>query len=70
MKNPVIQVINEDNCEIVYSLCVKGTSFRPKVFETGKYTIKVGPSGTTKMRVLENAGALMDDKIRVINAAF
>lgn len=42
MENPVVQVIDESNGEIVYTLRIKGSEFRPKVFAKGKYTIKVG----------------------------
>ena len=40
--NQVVQLINERNNEIVYTIRVKGSSFKPKVFENGTYTIKVG----------------------------
>ena len=40
--NQVVQLINERNNEIVYTIRVKGSSFKPKVFENGNYTIKVG----------------------------
>ena len=40
--NPVVQVIDESSDEIVYTLRIKGNSFRPKVFRKGSYTIKVG----------------------------
>ena len=42
MKNPVVQVINEKNNEIVYTLRINGTKFLPKVLEPGIYTIKIG----------------------------
>ncbi|MEX2514347.1 MAG: alkaline phosphatase D family protein [Cyclobacteriaceae bacterium] len=41
VQNPVVQVINDQNGEIEYSLRVKGKNFRPKVFEKGKYTLKI-----------------------------
>lgn len=40
--NQVVQLINERNNETVYTIRVKGSSFKPKVFENGNYTIKVG----------------------------
>jgi len=52
MANPVVQIIDESNDEIVYTLRINGTSFRPKVFKTGRYTIKVGEQGTQKMKTL------------------
>ncbi len=40
--NAVVQVINETTNEIEYTLRLKGTSFRPPIFEKGKYTVRVG----------------------------
>ncbi len=46
MINPVIQVIDEDTGEAVYTLRVRGASWRPKVFtRTGTYTLRVGEPG-------------------------
>jgi hypothetical protein len=53
MEDPVVQVIDEFNDEIVYTLRIKGTIFeKPKVFRTGLYTIKVGELGTTDEKVV------------------
>jgi hypothetical protein len=41
-KNPVVQVIDEANGEVVYTIRVLGESFRPKVFKQGTYTLKIG----------------------------
>ena len=46
--NQVVQLINERNNEIVYTIRVKGSSFKPKVFENGTYTIKVGEKKNKK----------------------
>jgi len=46
--NPVVQVVDESNGEIVYTLRINGTSFRPKVFKDGTYTIHVGEGETRK----------------------
>ena len=40
--NQVVQIINETNNEVVYTLRINGNSFKPKVFEIGSYTIKIG----------------------------
>ncbi len=40
--DPVVQVLQEPSGELLYSLRIQGTRFRPKVFALGKYTIKVG----------------------------
>lgn len=52
MTDPVVQIIDEANGEITYTLRISGTSFRPKIFKTSKYTIKVGQQGTQKMKTL------------------
>jgi hypothetical protein len=62
MKNPVVQVIDESNGEIVYTLRIKGTSFRPQIFKTGKYTIKVGQQGTRRWRTLRGIQSIDMDK--------
>ncbi|MHC4352745.1 MAG: hypothetical protein ACYS0H_08500 [Planctomycetota bacterium] len=62
MNNPVVQVIDESNDEIVYTLRIKGTSFRPQIFKTGKYTIKVGQQGTRRWRTLRGIQSIDMDK--------
>ena len=47
--NQVVQLINERNNEVVYTIRVKGSSFKPKVFENGTYTIKVGEKKNKKI---------------------
>ncbi|MDO5980237.1 alkaline phosphatase D family protein [Flavivirga spongiicola] len=43
LKNPVIQIIEESNNEILYSLRLNKNVYKPKIFNTSfKYTIKVG----------------------------
>ncbi|WP_414662020.1 alkaline phosphatase D family protein [Horticoccus sp. 23ND18S-11] len=41
VKNPVVQVFEEKTGELVYALRLNGQTFRPHVFATGKYTVKV-----------------------------
>jgi hypothetical protein len=48
-EDPVVQVIDEYNGEIVYTLRIKGHTFRPKVFRDGAYTIKVGEGARLKI---------------------
>jgi alkaline phosphatase D len=48
----VVQVIDESNDEIIYTLRINGNVFRPKVFRNGSYTIKVGEPGTAQFKVL------------------
>ncbi len=41
-KAPVVQVINQANQEILYTIRAPSQHFRPPVYAAGKYTIKVG----------------------------
>ena len=66
MRNPVVQVIDESNDEIAYTLRINGTSFKPKVFKKGTYTVKVGQPDTGKMRILKGIRSLARDKTKKI----
>lgn len=58
--NPVVQVIEEASNEVVYTLRIDGTSFKPKVFKEGAYTIKVGEG--TKAKTLKGIAAVAAGK--------
>lgn len=51
VKDPVVQVIDEGTGAVEYNLKIKGTTFQPKVFAAGNYTVKVSDpeSGREKM---------------------
>ncbi|MHC5112511.1 MAG: hypothetical protein ACYTHJ_21840, partial [Planctomycetota bacterium] len=46
--DPVVQVIEQDHNTVVYTLRINGSSFQPKVFAEGDYTVKVTANGKTK----------------------
>jgi hypothetical protein len=60
--DPVVQVIDEADGEIVYTLRIKGKSFRPKVFKKGKYTINISELGTDKVKTLKGIESLPPEK--------
>ena len=62
MNDPVVQVIAESDGEVVYTLRIKGTRFRPKVFAEGTYTVKVGELGTDRVKTLRGVKALPPDR--------
>jgi len=64
--NPVLQVIDESNNEIVYTLRINGTSYRPKVFKKGKYTVKVGQLDTGEMKILRGIQSIAPNKTKKI----
>ena len=66
MINPVVQVIDESNDEVVYTLRINGTSYRPKVFRKGRYTVKLGELDNGKMKILRGVQSLAPDKTKKI----
>ena len=66
MTNPVVQVIDEDTDEIVYTLRINGREFRPKIFKRTQYTIKVGEPGTDRVKVLRNIESLGADDAKTL----
>jgi len=50
--DPVVQVIDEANNETVYTLRIRGESYRPGVFREGLYTVRIGEPGTPQMKLL------------------
>ena len=53
-ENPVVQVIDESDGQVVYTLRIRGSTHRPKVFRAGPHTLKIGEPGTTQMKTLEH----------------
>jgi phosphodiesterase/alkaline phosphatase D-like protein len=68
-KDPIVQIINESNNQIVYTKRILGNTFRPPVFDQGTYTIKVGELGTENEKVFENIISLKENN-SVINVLF
>jgi hypothetical protein len=58
MANPVIQLLDEADGEVLYTLRIRGREFRPKVFREGAYTVRVGEPGTPKVRTLSGVRSL------------
>ncbi|WP_114749680.1 alkaline phosphatase D family protein [Pleomorphovibrio marinus] len=56
VKSPVISVINEADGELVFALRVGETSFTPKVFEAGTYTVIVRDTENNTQQVFEGVG--------------
>ncbi len=65
-----VQVVDESSNEIVYTILVNGSSYRPKVFGKGTYTVKVGEQCTDKMRTLRGISSLGAGLKKVIKVEF
>ena len=49
---PVVQVIDESNNEILYTVRAKENNYQPKVFKPGRYTVRVGEPATGQVKTL------------------
>jgi hypothetical protein len=53
LSDPVVQVLEEGQDEVLYTLRIRGTRYRPRVFRPGgTYTLVVGEPGTDRLRRL------------------
>lgn len=52
LEDPVVQVVDESTGEPVYTLRIRGASFRPPVYRAGRYTVRIGEPGTDQMKQL------------------
>ncbi len=71
LRDPVVQLVDEASGEVVYTIRIAGTSFRPKVFEAGAvYTLVVSDPDSGQMQrltgltILTAAGA--GDSLQVV----
>jgi len=65
-----VQVIDEANGQVVYTLRIKGNSFRPKVFKAGKYTVRISEPDTGKTKTLKNVESLPPKKRGTLKVRF
>jgi hypothetical protein len=70
MIDPVVQIIDETEGEIVYTLRIRGTSYRPKVFSPGIYTVVIGEPGTEQERRFEHIQSSDDGEKSVLEVVF
>ncbi|MBX2821999.1 MAG: alkaline phosphatase D family protein [Rhodothermaceae bacterium] len=63
--NPVVQVINEANQEIIYTIRINGTSFTPKVFANGTYSVRAGDQDSDNMQEFTGLAPGTEDAIEV-----
>lgn len=64
--NQVVSVISEGNGETIYTLRIRGNSWRPKVFRNGLYTIRIGEGiNTREIKHIESSEEKSGKPIRV-----
>ena len=70
LENPVVQVIDESDGDIVYTLRIIGTEYKPKVFKAGLYTIHAGEPGTERMKTIEHVQSIKDGIEKILYVWF
>ncbi len=69
IEDPVVQIIDEADGQMVYTIRIQGREFRPKVFRKGTYTIKIGPQ-PGRPKLLKGIQALGPDEEAALEVAF
>ena len=59
--NPVVQVVDEDSGEIVYTVRASGDRFQGPVFSAGRHTVKVGRDKPDTVELAGLQGAAQND---------
>jgi alkaline phosphatase D len=62
LTDPVVQIVDESDGQIVYTLRIKGSSFRPKVFKDGTYTIRVSDPDLGKHQTFQVVRSVSPDR--------
>ncbi|RJP21787.1 MAG: twin-arginine translocation pathway signal [Candidatus Omnitrophota bacterium] len=70
MIDPVVQVIDESTNEIVYTLRINGTEFRPKVFKKGLYRVKIGEPSIKAMKTINGLESIPAEVTKIIDVKF
>jgi len=70
LADPVVQVIEEKTGETVYTIRVKGSSFEPKVFGPGSYSVRTGEPGTEKWRTFRKLVPVLKENKQVLVVSF
>ncbi len=70
LTDPVVQVVDESNGEIVYTMRVPGPSYRPKVFRPGTYSVHVSDPDTGVSRSLTGLASETDEAGSTVEVSF
>ncbi|MFQ5448389.1 MAG: twin-arginine translocation pathway signal protein, partial [Saprospiraceae bacterium] len=69
IENPVVQVLDAVSKEIIFTVRISGTTFRPEVPFPGKYVVRAGWN-TAKMQVVEGVETENGDAATVMEVRF
>lgn len=68
VSDPVVQVVDEGLKEIVYTLRIKGSTWRPKVFHDARYTVHV--TSGKRVKTLKGIRSIPEGESRTIEVVF
>ncbi|MEX0681592.1 MAG: alkaline phosphatase D family protein [Balneolales bacterium] len=68
LNDPVIQVFSQETDKLEYALRIKGGSIRPKVYEEGRYRIRIGEPDRNLWKEYKNLS--LDTEGKIIKAIF
>ena len=68
VQDPVVQVIDEDLDSVLYTIRIKGNTWRPKVFRDADYTIRIGEGNA--IRTYEGVRSISADQHEVLEVEF
>jgi len=65
-KDPVVQIVDEFDGDVVYTLRIRGTKWRPKVFREGAFTVRVRKGDREKVvKGVQSVGEGSRDKLKI-----
>ncbi len=70
MQDPVVQVLDETTGEPIYTVRIKGTTFRPPVFAPRPHALIVGEPGTDRVRRLNGLEPAGQDSGQIVRINF
>jgi hypothetical protein len=70
LENPVVHIVNELNGQTIYTLRITGTSFRPKVFRDGIYTVIVEEPDQNQIQKFENIQSIPENDDQTLDITF
>lgn len=65
----MIQVIDESDGEIVYTIRAKSNTYRPRVFGKGSYTVKVGEPDTRQMKTIKGVQSVPEESMKTLKVS-
>ncbi len=70
LNEPVLQIYDEGREEVLYTLRMRGSTFRPHVFKAGTYTLRIGEPGTERWKEIPGLSATFPGDDRTLHIRF